>query len=242
MHVVLFHLERYNACASRANVGALLVQIARRRRAHQEKHPDAKVISLGIGDTTEPIPKSIAEAMQAAAAGMGTLEGYSGRVLACKVVLVNSWTVSRESFSPRSTIFQQGLHAPLLAGMHSKAELKRGKTHSALPFTRLVATLWRRQPPALWRAAHRASALSSARPCCAYQRAARFAGLTGKQGPALRSATPSDQAGRVDAGLPARRRQVRRGAGARRAAGGAVRALLRGGRPQAGRGVRVGRL
>jgi len=57
-------------------------QIARRRRAHQEKHPDAKVISLGIGDTTEPIPKSIAGAMQAAAAGMGTLEGYSGRVLA----------------------------------------------------------------------------------------------------------------------------------------------------------------
>jgi len=57
-------------------------QIARRRRAHQEKHPDAKVISLGIGDTTEPIPRSIAEAMQAAAAGMGTLEGYSGRVLA----------------------------------------------------------------------------------------------------------------------------------------------------------------
>ena len=55
-------------------------QIARRRRAHQEKHPDAKIISLGIGDTTEPIPKSIAEAMQQAAAGMATLEGYSGSV------------------------------------------------------------------------------------------------------------------------------------------------------------------
>jgi len=54
------------------------VQIGRRRRAHQEKHPDAKIISLGIGDTTEPIPKSIAEAMQKAAAGMGTTEGYSG--------------------------------------------------------------------------------------------------------------------------------------------------------------------
>jgi hypothetical protein len=32
-------------------------QIARRRRAHQEKHPDAKIISLGIGDTTEPLPQ-----------------------------------------------------------------------------------------------------------------------------------------------------------------------------------------
>ena len=54
------------------------MQIGRRRRAHQEKHPDAKIISLGIGDTTEPVPKSIAEAMQRAAAGLGTLEGYSG--------------------------------------------------------------------------------------------------------------------------------------------------------------------
>ena len=58
--------------------GCACVQIGRRRRAHQEKHPDAKIISLGIGDTTEPIPKSIAEAMQQAAAGMATLEGYSG--------------------------------------------------------------------------------------------------------------------------------------------------------------------
>jgi LL-diaminopimelate aminotransferase len=54
------------------------MQIGRRRRAHQEKHPDAKIISLGIGDTTEPVPPSIAHAMQAAAAGLGTLEGYSG--------------------------------------------------------------------------------------------------------------------------------------------------------------------
>ena len=63
-------------------IGRLTVplQIARRRRAHQEKHPDAKIISLGIGDTTEPIPRSIAEAMQQAAAGMATLEGYSGSV------------------------------------------------------------------------------------------------------------------------------------------------------------------
>ena len=58
--------------------GVLVPQIARRRRAHQEKHPDAKIISLGIGDTTEPIPGAIAEAMRRAAAGLGTLEGYSG--------------------------------------------------------------------------------------------------------------------------------------------------------------------
>jgi len=53
-------------------------QIARRRRAHQEAHPDAKIISLGIGDTTEPLPPYIANAMAKAAAGLATREGYSG--------------------------------------------------------------------------------------------------------------------------------------------------------------------
>lgn len=56
-------------------------QIARRRRAHQEKRPDAKIISLGIGDTTEPIPPRITQAMERAGKGLGSLEGYSGRVL-----------------------------------------------------------------------------------------------------------------------------------------------------------------
>ncbi|QHN80746.1 2-methyl-6-phytyl-1,4-hydroquinone methyltransferase [Arachis hypogaea] len=38
-------------------------KIARRRNAHLIKYPDAKVISLGIGDTTEPIPDAITSAM-----------------------------------------------------------------------------------------------------------------------------------------------------------------------------------
>jgi hypothetical protein len=57
---------------------APLPQIAKRRRAHQEKNPSAKIISLGIGDTTEPIPAPIAAAMEKAAAGLGTVAGYSG--------------------------------------------------------------------------------------------------------------------------------------------------------------------
>eukprot|EP00955_Chlamydomonas_euryale_P094893 364899-Chlamydomonas_euryale.AAC.33 len=53
-------------------------QIAKRRRAHQEAHPDAKIISLGIGDTTEPLPPTITKALTDAAAGLGTRQGYSG--------------------------------------------------------------------------------------------------------------------------------------------------------------------
>ena len=55
-------------------------QIARRRNEHQEKYPDAKVISLGIGDTTEPIPEFIAKALADASMGLNTREGYSGWV------------------------------------------------------------------------------------------------------------------------------------------------------------------
>ncbi|KAK9844064.1 hypothetical protein WJX81_003340 [Elliptochloris bilobata] len=69
---------RRNENFGKLQAGYLFPEIARRRRAHQEKHPDARVISLGIGDTTEPIPRFIADAMQRAAAGLGTLEGYSG--------------------------------------------------------------------------------------------------------------------------------------------------------------------
>ena len=58
----------------------LVLQLAKRRREHQQANPDAKIISLGIGDTTEPIPQVIADAMAAAASGMATREGYSGSV------------------------------------------------------------------------------------------------------------------------------------------------------------------
>jgi len=88
------------ALRRRRNAGCVLAratergaQVAKRRRAHQEKNPDARIISLGIGDTTEPIPAPIAAAMEKAsaalrrrpaltraqaAAGLGTVEGYSG--------------------------------------------------------------------------------------------------------------------------------------------------------------------
>lgn len=42
-----------------------------------KKNPGADIISLGIGDTTEPIPKPITDGMVAAAAALGTAEGYS---------------------------------------------------------------------------------------------------------------------------------------------------------------------
>lgn len=63
---------------AKLQAGYLFPEIARRRRAHAESRPDARIISLGIGDKTEPIPPTIAKAMSDSAAGLGTLDGYSG--------------------------------------------------------------------------------------------------------------------------------------------------------------------
>ncbi|KAL4278153.1 hypothetical protein GQ457_03G000260 [Hibiscus cannabinus] len=45
-----------NANISKLQAGYLFPEVARRRAAHLLKYPNAQVISLGIGDTTEPIP------------------------------------------------------------------------------------------------------------------------------------------------------------------------------------------
>jgi LL-diaminopimelate aminotransferase len=50
----------------------LFPEIARRRSAYLEKHPDAKIISLGIGDTTQPIPQHILSGLVKGASKLGT--------------------------------------------------------------------------------------------------------------------------------------------------------------------------
>ncbi|CAN6567659.1 unnamed protein product [Malus baccata var. baccata] len=67
-----------NANIAKLQAGYLFPEVARRRAAHLQKYPDAQVISLGIGDTTEPIPEVITSAMAKRAHALSTLEGYSG--------------------------------------------------------------------------------------------------------------------------------------------------------------------
>jgi LL-diaminopimelate aminotransferase len=63
---------------AKLQAGYLFPEIARRRAAHLLKFPDAKIISLGIGDTTEPIPDVITNAMAKRAHALSTVDGYSG--------------------------------------------------------------------------------------------------------------------------------------------------------------------
>lgn len=56
----------------------LFPEINTRKQTFLAKHPQASLISLGIGDTTEPIPSSIVESLKQASQRLGTKEGYSG--------------------------------------------------------------------------------------------------------------------------------------------------------------------
>jgi len=67
-----------NGNIAKLQAGYLFPEIGRRRSAHMQKYPDANVISLGIGDTTEPIPEVITSAMAQRAQALSTIEGYSG--------------------------------------------------------------------------------------------------------------------------------------------------------------------
>jgi len=60
--------------------GYLFPEIARRRNAYLEENPDMadRIISLGIGDTTQPIPEHILGGLITGASKLGTKEGYSG--------------------------------------------------------------------------------------------------------------------------------------------------------------------
>ncbi|WP_428768835.1 LL-diaminopimelate aminotransferase [Treponema sp. HNW] len=58
--------------------GYLFPEIASRRKAFEASHPGIPVISLGIGNTTEPLTPHISEAMARYARGLSTREGYSG--------------------------------------------------------------------------------------------------------------------------------------------------------------------
>ncbi len=67
-----------NANFSKLQAGYLFPEIGRRRKAYLEANPDADLISLGVGDTTMPIPTHIMSGLRDGAAALGTEQGYSG--------------------------------------------------------------------------------------------------------------------------------------------------------------------
>ncbi len=56
----------------------LFSTIAKRVRAYKEQNPDAQVISLGIGDVSQPLVPAVVEALEKAAREMGRAETFRG--------------------------------------------------------------------------------------------------------------------------------------------------------------------
>ncbi len=67
-----------NTGLSNLAAGYLFPEIARRRREYAAGHPEARIISLGIGNTTEALTPHIDAGLVEGARRLGTPEGYSG--------------------------------------------------------------------------------------------------------------------------------------------------------------------
>lgn len=67
-----------NTHMAKLKAGYLFPEINKRKRAFLEQCPEAKLVSLGIGDTTQPLEKHITYSLTQASFGLGTQEGYSG--------------------------------------------------------------------------------------------------------------------------------------------------------------------
>jgi len=71
-------MVKRNENIAKLQTGYLFPEINKRKNEFLEKNPDAKIISLGIGDTTEPVTPHITKALTRSATSLGTAEGYSG--------------------------------------------------------------------------------------------------------------------------------------------------------------------
>ena len=58
--------------------GYLFAEIKRRRAAFRDAHPAARLIDLGIGDVTRPLPPTVVQAIHAAADEMARAETFKG--------------------------------------------------------------------------------------------------------------------------------------------------------------------
>lgn len=71
-------MVKHNPNIAKLQSNYLFPEVTRRKNLFLEQNPTAELISLSIGDTTEPIPKCIAQSMERFACQLSTKEGYQG--------------------------------------------------------------------------------------------------------------------------------------------------------------------
>lgn len=71
-------MVKRNTHIAKLNAGYLFPEINKCKLSLLARQPDAKLISLGIGDTTQPLHPFITSVIEKYATGLSTFEGYSG--------------------------------------------------------------------------------------------------------------------------------------------------------------------
>ena len=71
-------MARVNEHYLKLRASYLFSEIARRVKAFQTAHPEAKLIRLGIGDITDPLPPAVIQALHAAVDEMARAESFHG--------------------------------------------------------------------------------------------------------------------------------------------------------------------
>ena len=71
-------MARINKNYNKLAAGYLFPEIARRTNAFLEQNAGAKVLRLGIGDTTEPIVPAVLDGLHSGVDALGNTETYSG--------------------------------------------------------------------------------------------------------------------------------------------------------------------
>ena len=72
-------MARINEAFLNLQASYLFAEVKRRSQAYREAHPDARLIDLGIGDVTLPLPPAVVRALEVAVreqASAETLKGY----------------------------------------------------------------------------------------------------------------------------------------------------------------------
>lgn len=71
-------MVKLNENYDRLPASYLFSEIARRTKAFQSDHPNTKVMKLGIGNTTEPLPPTIIEGLKKGVDKLASVETYTG--------------------------------------------------------------------------------------------------------------------------------------------------------------------
>lgn len=106
-------MARLNGNYAKLQAGYLFPEIGRRTREFAEKNPSAKLMRLGIGDTTEPLAASVVQGLRRGVEKLASAETYSGYgegegILALREALVGRYKAYGVTLAPDDIFVSDG--------------------------------------------------------------------------------------------------------------------------------------